>query len=32
MGHSTKRQNGQMEKSKNKLYVVLRKAQGETPT
>jgi len=31
MGHSTKGQSGQMENPKNKLYILPRKAQGETP-
>jgi hypothetical protein len=32
MGHFTKGQSGQIRKPKNKLYILPRKVQGETPT
>jgi hypothetical protein len=31
MGHSTKGKMGKWKKPKNKLYILLRKAQGKTP-
>jgi len=31
MGHSSKGQMSKWKKPKNKLYILLRKAQGETP-
>jgi hypothetical protein len=31
VGHSTKGQMGKWKKPKNKFYILLRKAQGETP-